>query len=92
MALCARVILGTVVYSKASFGQTAQIWLFSTYLLGLCLESRGKHFREELQEDRKQELHEGDDDEHHERDKAEQVCTRPHQLHREGETELGISC
>lgn len=52
------------------------------YLLGLCLEGGRQHVGEELQRHRKQELHEGHNDEHQEGEKSEDVGTSSQELGR----------
>lgn len=52
------------------------------YLLWLCLEGGRQHVGEEFQSYRKQELHEGDDDEHQEGKKSEDVSTCSEELGR----------
>lgn len=51
-----------------------------TCLFGLRLKSGGQHLREELEEDGEKELHERNNDEHHEGHETKQVSTGPHQL------------
>lgn len=52
----------------------------STCLFRLCLKGGGQHLWEEFEEYRKKELHEGNNDEHHEGHQTEQISTGPHQL------------
>lgn len=49
-------------------------------LFGLRLKGGGQHLWEQFEEDGKKELHEGDDDKHHEGHQTEEVSTGPHQL------------
>ena len=61
------------------------------HLLGLCLEGGRQHVGEEFQSHRKQELHEGDDDEHQEGKESEDVGTRSEELGRRfGKTGIRI--
>lgn len=52
----------------------------SSCLFGLCLEGGGQHLWEKLKEDWKKELHEWNDDKHHEGHQTEEVSAGPHQL------------
>lgn len=52
------------------------------YLLWLCLKGGRQHVGEEFQSHRKQKLHEGDDDEHQEGKKSEDVGTCSEELGR----------
>lgn len=52
------------------------------HLLGLCLEGGRQHVGEEFEGDRKQELHEGDDDEDEEGEEPEDVGARSEELER----------
>jgi hypothetical protein len=50
------------------------------FSLRLGGEGGRQHSRKQLQRDRKQQLHEGDDDENREGDETEEVGGRPHKL------------
>ena len=52
----------------------------STCLFGLRLEGGGQHLWEQLEEYGEEELHERDDDKHHEGHQTEKVSAGPHQL------------
>lgn len=58
-------------------------------LFGLRLKGGGQHLWEQFEEDGKKELHEGDDDKHHEGHQTEEVSTGPHQL-QQTETVQGV--
>lgn len=74
------ISLSWATVSQTTWAYNVDLKLDFDYLLWLCLEGGRQHVGEEFQSYRKQELHEGDDDEHQEGKKSEDVGTCSEEL------------
>ena len=66
--------------TPAEQGVRERLRVREPYLLRLCLKRGGQHVGEELQYHRKQELHEGNNDEDQEGEESEDVSASPQEL------------